>query len=553
MTGGDVPGGTKQDERLVRYLLGELSGEERDQLEAEYLGNAELHEELVAVEDELIYAYVGGRLSPSQSPSFERFFLQTPERRSRVEFAHSFAQFLEANPGLKGASHVPGNDRSEEDRSVDARERLAATPVSKTFWIGVVAWGKNPIARLAFAALIVAISLVSFLRYSRHPKFVQNKPDAVIKYGQPSTLTHFPGSDSPPAGAVGKATTKLASKMENIGTRELYFKGQSLIRSGPRDEKTLKEALALFESATKRDPSFALAYTGIADAAMHLYNINNDGALTEKALVAATRAKALNDNLPEVHSILGIVYTATGKNTEAVAELKRALELAPNAAPHRVLDEEYPIMLNTRTNLASVYLAQGNYAQAEPLLTSALEVQRRVLGEDHPITLNTMATLALLYFRQRKHGQAEPLFTKALEAQRRVLGEEHPATLRTMNNLAGIYLFEGQYKKSEVLAREALKAFDRSTSLDSWLRFNCQSLLGADLMAQKKYEEAEPLLLSAYEGMLQREASIPAGDRFLLERAGRWVVQLYEGWEKPEEAAEWRDKLKLTKSSTRAR
>ena len=142
MTGGDVPGRTKQDDRLVRYLLGELSGEERDQLEARYLGNAELHEELVAVEDELIYAYVGGRLSPSQSASFERFFLKTPERRSRVEFARSFAQFFEANPGLKGTSPVPdpGNDRSEDDRSVDVRFELelAATPVSKTFWIAVL-------------------------------------------------------------------------------------------------------------------------------------------------------------------------------------------------------------------------------------------------------------------------------------------------------------------------------------------------------------------------------------------------------------------------------
>lgn len=38
MTGDHVPRGTEQDGRLVRYLLGELPDEERDQLEAEYLG-----------------------------------------------------------------------------------------------------------------------------------------------------------------------------------------------------------------------------------------------------------------------------------------------------------------------------------------------------------------------------------------------------------------------------------------------------------------------------------------------------------------------------------
>jgi hypothetical protein len=71
VNGGSVPGGSEQEERLVRYLLAELSDEDRDQLEAECLGNSELHNELVAVEDELIYAYVGGRLSPSQISSFE--------------------------------------------------------------------------------------------------------------------------------------------------------------------------------------------------------------------------------------------------------------------------------------------------------------------------------------------------------------------------------------------------------------------------------------------------------------------------------------------------
>ena len=83
MTGGHVPRDTEHDERLVRYLLGELSDEERYQLEAVYVANHELHDELIAVEDELIYTYVGGRLSPSQSVSFERFFCK--HRRGNPE------------------------------------------------------------------------------------------------------------------------------------------------------------------------------------------------------------------------------------------------------------------------------------------------------------------------------------------------------------------------------------------------------------------------------------------------------------------------------------
>ena len=65
--------------------------------------------------------------------------------------------------------------------------------------------------------------------------------------------------------------------------------------------------------------------------------------------------------------------------------------------------------------LAELYCDQGKYAQAEPLYTKVLEVQRRVLGEEHPDTLDTMDNLGALYWNQGKYAQAEPLFTKVLE------------------------------------------------------------------------------------------------------------------------------------------
>src|SRR5215469_4390779 len=144
MTGGHVPRG-QQDDRLVQYLLGELSDEQRDQLETEYFVNSELHAELLALEDELIYAYIGGRLSPTQSASFERFFLQTPERRSRIEFARSFWQFLESNPHLQHPKTAPSlpNERYPErsvseqkpNASPDVHDQLGAPPKSRSLWI----------------------------------------------------------------------------------------------------------------------------------------------------------------------------------------------------------------------------------------------------------------------------------------------------------------------------------------------------------------------------------------------------------------------------------
>ena len=42
---------------------------------------------------------------------------------------------------------------------------------------------------------------------------------------------------------------------------------------------------------------------------------------------------------------------------------------------------------------------------------------------------------------------------------------------------------------------------------------------------------------------MQREATIPLEDRRVLSDAGERIVQLYESWEKPEKAAEWRERL----------
>ena len=137
---------------------------------------------------------------------------------------------------------------------------------------------------------------------------------------------------------------------------------------------------------------------------------------------------------------------------------------------------------------------------------------------------------------------------KVLQVRRRVLGEEHPNTLSTMNTLALLYLNEGKYSQAGALLRTALNSWERTTP-DSWTRYSCQSMLGASLAGQKKYAEAELLLGSGYQGMLQRKSIIPAANRFYLEQAGKWITQLYQHWGKPVKASEWQKKLRVKLSA----
>jgi hypothetical protein len=78
---------------------------------------------------------------------------------------------------------------------------------------------------------------------------------------------------------------------------------------------------------------------------------------------------------------------------------------------------------------------------------------------------------------------------------------------------------------------------------------NSQSLLGEALLEQQKYAEAEPLLIAGYEGMKQREATIPPQAKSQLPMALERLVRLYEAWGKPDEAAKWRQEVEALEAA----
>jgi hypothetical protein len=115
-------------------------------------------------------------------------------------------------------------------------------------------------------------------------------------------------------------------------------------------------------------------------------------------------------------------------------------------------------------------------------------------------------------------------------------------------DLALTYQSQGRFSESEPLALEALE-FDRKKQPDDWQRFRAESLLGASLAGHHKYAEAEPLLLDGYQGMAVRKDRMGVPDRYHLDRAREWIVQLYEAWGKPAKVAEWRKKARSAQAS----
>jgi hypothetical protein len=86
-------------ERLRRFLLGDIAEAEREAIERQCLAEHSLiFDQLVALEDELRFDYLQGRLSPADHTRFERRYASTPEGKSKLAFAQAVLLSSDAAP-----------------------------------------------------------------------------------------------------------------------------------------------------------------------------------------------------------------------------------------------------------------------------------------------------------------------------------------------------------------------------------------------------------------------------------------------------------------------
>jgi TolB-like protein len=114
---------------------------------------------------------------------------------------------------------------------------------------------------------------------------------------------------------------------------ELYHKGRSLWEK--RSGDNIPKAIAFYEQAIARDPNYALAYAGLAQAYILVPFYAGAERLDSyaKAKEAALKALHLDPNLAEAHAALGkVLFHSEIDLAGATREYKRAIELKPNDA-----------------------------------------------------------------------------------------------------------------------------------------------------------------------------------------------------------------------------
>ena len=270
---------------------------------------------------------------------------------------------------------------------------------------------------------------------------------------------------------AGALALRLSGESERLLTRhytanleayQLYVQGRS--HWSTFDPRDLETSIKYFNAALEKDPTYALAYCGLANAysVIGIYGPLPPQEAYPKSREAALEALRLDDNLAEAHAALGAVkifYDWDWPGAEQ--ELKRALERDPNnvdahglygyclqargLADEAVVEERRAHEIDPVWNVASndvavsLYLAR-RYDEAIQYAQDTIKLS--------PDRIRMLITQAHAYAEKGMLEDSISVFQQALKIQ--------PASLRAQAGLGFAYAKLG--KRSE--AMEAIKQIE---------------------------------------------------------------------------------------------
>ena len=167
------------------------------------------------------------------------------------------------------------------------------------------------------------------------------------------------------------------------------------------------------------------------------------------------------------------------------------------ATSERLLGRDHPNVGASKGSLGNLLAAKGDATGAEALLRENVRVRSLVFGEAHSEYAMSLPSLAGALEVQGRLAEAQALLEQAMAIAAPQLGTDHPRIISTSLDLARVRIARGQGAATETDLRHALEIRQRMYPAGDWRIAQAQSLLAAALVAQKKYAEAEPLMVAA--------------------------------------------------------
>jgi TolB-like protein/tetratricopeptide (TPR) repeat protein/tRNA A-37 threonylcarbamoyl transferase component Bud32 len=254
----------------------------------------------------------------------------------------------------------------------------------------------------------------------------------------------------------------------NVEAYEAYLRGRSYFRQTRR--KSLQYAREMFQRAIALDPSFALAWAGVADCCsllnMYFPHREPDLSLADQA---SAKALALEPDLAEAHAARGFALWRMQCTDEARSEFEAAMRLDSRLFEARYFyarlcyqggDAEHAAELfedaarahedyQARFFAAQSYATLGRAAEAEAAYRRALHVVRQhlALNPDDPRAA-TMCAVSLCRLGDRAEGLRWAERARAID----------PDDPGVLYNVACLYALEGNPDEAIACLGQALQA-----------------------------------------------------------------------------------------------
>ena len=305
----------------------------------------------------------------------------------------------------------------------------------------------------------------------------------------------------------GEEQSGLAKRYtEKTEAYELYLKGRYFwARFSPVDHQ---KATHYFNQAIAKDPTYALAYSGLADT-YGASSTNSWIAPSEgypKAMAAVKKALELDETLAEAHCTLGALtmfYLLDWANAER--EYKRAIELNPN---YSMTYELYSYLLT----------ANGR-------LTEGIEMAKRGLEGD-PLSIPLSNDVGQAYYQARRYNEAVKQHQKTNELD--------PNQNGTYAALGFAYDQKGMYAEAIASYQKGIEISERTPSFLAMMghayaasgrRDEALKLL-SELQQMSGHKHVAPYDLAIlYTGLGENDKAFEQLDKAIEGRSG-WVIYL---------------------------
>jgi TolB-like protein/Tfp pilus assembly protein PilF/predicted Ser/Thr protein kinase len=299
------------------------------------------------------------------------------------------------------------------------------------------------------------------------------RPQKELIYVEESVL-----SDVSPHLIGGAAIRPNQDRTSDPEAYDLYLRGRySLNRRTPSDIQT---AIARFRDAANKDPGYALAHSGLADAYMLMasYGIQPPVTFLPQAKAEAQRAVELDPNLAEAQTSYALALVTNDFNwSDSEASFRRALQLNRQYAP------------------AHAWFAFRLLTPLKRYEEALIEIRRAIeLEPNEPIHRHNLATI--LYFSRR--------FDDAIKSLHAIDPSYLPAARRAEEALCLDAL--GRPGEAVSVLGEADKAVDQFGQLNRSVLGYSYALLGRRQVAEKIAADSDAEARNVYSSGCDRAA-----------------------------------------------